>query len=251
MIKGLTENFQDDERYEYIKSKTVLDDGWQTDYTMYYDWEDDKYIFIFGDNDLYDPTNEPSDHECDTEEEANEWFDNYTGFDDEEDFDECYLSETNNNTEEQELAEFLDWLKQEKIPVTDVNKKFKMIHIQNPDDLDMASWYLHDRDYFKKLADFGWMVSAPSLASKKVAKALKMESKKLKEGLRYYVTDDDYIPLHEQPNEGYTELQAIERAQREAERSAKLFNLKVSETAKWYHIMDSNNKIRHDLDTAI
>ena len=94
-----------------------------------------------------------------------------------EDFDECYLSETNNNTEEQELAEFLDWLKQEKIPVTDVNKKFKMIHIQNPDDLDMASWYLHDRDYFKKLADFGWMIGAPSPAGKKVAKALKMESK--------------------------------------------------------------------------
>lgn len=176
MIKRLTESFQDDERYEYIKSKTVLDDGWQTDYTMYYDWEDDKYIFIFGDNDVYDPTNESPDWECDTEEEANEWFDNYTGFDDEEDFDECYLSETNNNTEEQELAEFLDWLKQEKIRVTDVNKKFKMIHIQNPDDLDMASWYLHDRDYFKKLADFGWTVGAPSPAGKKVAKALKMES---------------------------------------------------------------------------
>ena len=178
MIKRLTESFQDDERYEYIKSKTVLDDGWQTDYTMYYDWEDDKYIFIFGDNDLYDPTNESPDWECDTEEEANEWFDNYTGFDDEEDFDECYLSETNNNTEEQELAEFLDWLKQEKIRVTDVNKKFKMIHIQNPDDLDMASWYLHDRDYFKKLSDFGWMVSAPSPVGRKVAKALKMQSKK-------------------------------------------------------------------------
>lgn len=182
MIKRLTESFQDDERYEYIKSKTVLDsDGFRTDYTMYYDWEDSEYIFIFGDNDLYDPTNESPDWECDTEEEANEWFDNYTGFDDEEDFDECYLSETNNNTEEQELAEFLDWLKQEKIRVTDVNKKFKMIHIQNPDDLEMASWYLHDRDYFKKLSDFGWMVSAPSPVGRKVAKALKMESMELNE----------------------------------------------------------------------
>jgi hypothetical protein len=186
MIKRLTESFNDDERYEYIKSKTVLDDGWQTDYTMYYDWEDDKYIFIFGDNDLYDPTNESPDWECDTEAEANEWFDNYTGFDDEEDFDECVYTE-----------------------------------------------------------------SVKDDVSNKVAKALKMESNKLKEGLRYFVTDDDYIPLREQPNEGYTELQAVERAQREAERSAKLFNLKVSETAKWYHIMDSNHKIRHDLDTAI
>lgn len=89
------------------------------------------------------------------------------------DLEESY----NNNTEEQELAEFLDWLKQEKIPVVDVNKKFKMIHLQNPKDLDIASWYLHDRDYFKKLSDFGWMVGAPSSAGKKVANALKMESK--------------------------------------------------------------------------
>ena len=88
--KSLSEEIIDD-RYEYIKSKTVLDsDGWQTEYTMYYDWEDGQYIFIFGDSDLYDPTNESPDWECDTEEEANEWFDSYTGFDDEEDFDECY-----------------------------------------------------------------------------------------------------------------------------------------------------------------
>ena len=39
----------EDERYEYIKSKTVLDsDGWRTDYTMYYDYDTDRFIFIFG-----------------------------------------------------------------------------------------------------------------------------------------------------------------------------------------------------------
>ena len=91
-------------------------------------------------------------------------------------YSEHYLSEVNNNTEEQELAEFLDWLKQEKIPVKKVNRKFKNIIIQNPDDLDMASWYLQDRDYFKKLHDFGWIVAAPSSAGTIVAKALKMES---------------------------------------------------------------------------
>jgi hypothetical protein len=169
----------EDERYEYITSKTVLDsDGMRTDYTMYYDWEDDKYIFIFGDNDVYDPTNEPSDHECDTEEEANEWFDTYTGFDDEEDFDECYLSETNNNTEEQELAEFLDFLKEDGIIVSNINRKFKQINITNEKDLDTASFYLHDRDYFKKLSDFGWIVALPNKSlGKQLAKTLKMESK--------------------------------------------------------------------------
>lgn len=73
----------EDERYEYIKSKDVSDNGWITEYTMYYDWEDDKYVFILGDSDLYDPTNESPDWECDTEAEANDWFDNYTGFEDE------------------------------------------------------------------------------------------------------------------------------------------------------------------------
>ena len=74
----------EDERYEFVKSKSVLDsDGFQTEYTMYYDWEDDKYIFIFGDSDLYDPTNTYADYECDSEREANEWFADYEGFIDE------------------------------------------------------------------------------------------------------------------------------------------------------------------------
>lgn len=58
------------------------------------------------------------------------------------------------------------------------------------------------------------------------------ESCNMNEALRYYVTDDDYIPLKSQPNNGYTELQAVERAQREAERSAKLFNLPITDTVK-------------------
>ena len=242
----------EDERYEYIKSKTVLDaDGWQTEYTMYYDWEDDKYIFIFGDSDIYDPTNESPDWECDTEAEANEWFDNYTGFDDEEDFDECYLSETNNNTEEQELAEFLDWLKQEKIPVTDVNKKFKMIHIQNPDDLDMASWYLHDRDYFKKLADFGWMIGAPSPAGKKVAKALKMESKhkRINEHTyrvwyRPYLLDGD--------EEDYTDVTASneDEARRKAGTSGWVVDVELLESKQLNEdeTMDIENALQNFID---
>ena len=68
---------------------------------------------------------------------------------------------------------------------------------------------------------------------------------------RYWVTDDDYIPLPEQPNDGYTENQAILRAQREAEQLAKLFKEPISKTAKMFHIMDYNGNIRHDLDSAI
>ena len=74
-----------------------------------------------------------------------------------------------------------------------------------------------------------------------------VESKKL----RYYVTNHDLIPLHEQPPEGYTKLQAIERAQREAKEAAYLFDMDVIETKKWFHIMDSNNHYCKELDDAI
>lgn len=70
-------------------------------------------------------------------------------------------------------------------------------------------------------------------------------------GRRFYVTDSDYIPLKAQPEEGYTKIKAIERAQREVAEAAKLFKLPESETAKWYHIMDDKGNIRDDLDTAI
>lgn len=79
------------DRYEYIRSKSVMDsDGFYTDYTMYYDPEEDVYLFIFGDNDLYDPTNTEPDMEADSEEAANEWFDSYNGFEeDDEDIESC------------------------------------------------------------------------------------------------------------------------------------------------------------------
>ena len=154
----------DFEEYTYIKSKELYDsDGWRTEYTMYYDEVNDRYVFVLGDSDLYDPNDgyEEFDWKCDTEREANEWFDSYNGFED--DLDESICNEA----------------------------------------------------------------------------------------LRYYVTDDDYIPLSNQPNEGYTQLQAIQRAQREAEQDSKLFKISMSDAVKGYHIMDSNNNILHDLDNAI
>lgn len=72
---------------------------------------------------------------------------------------------------------------------------------------------------------------------------------------RYWVTDDDYIPLPNQPEEGYTKLGAIERAQREAERVSKYSRrtdrVSVSDAAEWFHIMDSDGNIVHELDSAI
>ena len=74
-------------QYEYETSKQVMDsDGFYTDYTMYYDHNNNRYVFVFGDNELYLPEYEDFDYICDTEKEAYEWFDNYKGFED--DYDE-------------------------------------------------------------------------------------------------------------------------------------------------------------------
>ena len=86
---SLTESFDyidedDSSEWELVKRKSVKDsDGFMTDYCWYTNGE--KHIFMFGDSDLYAPNEAYADWECDTEEEASEWFDSYTGFEDEDD----------------------------------------------------------------------------------------------------------------------------------------------------------------------
>ena len=77
--------------WEEIDSKSVSDaDGFLTDYTMYRNAIDGTYIFIFGDKDAYTPENSDPDWECDSENEAYEWFDDYTGIDDMEEGTAAY-----------------------------------------------------------------------------------------------------------------------------------------------------------------
>lgn len=79
----LKETF-DTDKYIKIDSKRVLDsDGFYTDYTMYYNPDDDNYFFIFGDEDIYGPDPYNADWTCGTDDEAIEWYDNYNGFEDE------------------------------------------------------------------------------------------------------------------------------------------------------------------------
>ena len=78
----------EDTPYYKVASKSVMDsDGFWTDYTMYYDEDEDMYFFIFGDNDLYGPDPAYADWTCDSNDEAVEWYNNYTGFED-DDIDE-------------------------------------------------------------------------------------------------------------------------------------------------------------------
>lgn len=72
--------------YTEIASKSVTDsDGFITDYTMYMNINTGEYVFVFGDKDVYSPEDGYFDWECDTKEEAEEWFNSYNGFDDVDD----------------------------------------------------------------------------------------------------------------------------------------------------------------------
>lgn len=74
----------DSERFTLVKSKSVLDsDGFYTDYTWYKDNFTGNHVMVFGDNEIYLPEDEWFDAEFETEEEAQEWFDSYNGFEDE------------------------------------------------------------------------------------------------------------------------------------------------------------------------
>jgi hypothetical protein len=75
--------------------------------------------------------------------------------------------------------------------------------------------------------------------------------KSSKSNLRYYVTDHNLIPLTAQPAEGYTKLEAIERAQREVDECVRLFGGKPSDHTGAFHIVDSNFHYCEELDSAI
>ena len=85
-----------DDRYDYIDSKEVMDsDGFYTEYTMYYDTLENRYVFVFGDSDIYKPEDEDFDWECETRDEAEAWFNAYNGFED--DLDESLKDIKDNN----------------------------------------------------------------------------------------------------------------------------------------------------------
>lgn len=72
-----------------VDQKRVRDsDGFMTDYTMYRNEDKSRYIFMFGDADIYEPDPTYADWEVDSEAEAHEWFESYTGFDDEDEEDD-------------------------------------------------------------------------------------------------------------------------------------------------------------------
>lgn len=90
----------DKDRYEKISHKMVYDsDGFTTDYTLYYDKEEDNYFTIFGDDEIYGPDDY---HDADFEgnkEAAMEWMETYGEEDDDIDFEDIGFNESLNEEE--------------------------------------------------------------------------------------------------------------------------------------------------------
>lgn len=84
----------EDPKWICLDIKHVRDsDGMLTDYALYTTEDEDKYICMFGDVDAYPPDEMYADAEFDSEEEALEWFEDYTGpgdEDEDEDYDTYY-----------------------------------------------------------------------------------------------------------------------------------------------------------------
>lgn len=82
--------YGDDDRpnnWELLDRKDVLDsNGFWTEYSLYHNTATDQYVTVFGDSDLYRPEDGYYDAEFDSEAEAYEWFADYTGLDDDEDW---------------------------------------------------------------------------------------------------------------------------------------------------------------------
>ena len=93
----------EDPKWICLDIKHVRDsDGMLTDYALYTTKDEDKYICMFGDADVYAPDEMYADAEFDTEDEALEWFENYTGPGDEDDEDDIYSSEEADNNEDED-----------------------------------------------------------------------------------------------------------------------------------------------------
>lgn len=84
-MKKIFATYDESDVWELVDKKSVMDsDGFYTDYCLYYNVLEDTYATVFGDSDMYRPEDGWFDAEFDNEAEALEWFENYTGFDDDD-----------------------------------------------------------------------------------------------------------------------------------------------------------------------
>ena len=87
-LYGDTEDFESEEdKFVLVARKSVYDsDGFTTDYSWYKNVSTGMNVFVFGDSDLYRPEDGEYDWEEEDDEVAEEWFDNYEGFTEDDHF---------------------------------------------------------------------------------------------------------------------------------------------------------------------
>lgn len=114
--------------YKLIATKSVLDlDGFTTDYTWYKCPVTGDNFFILGDTDFYPPDPAYADYETSDDDVAQEWFDNYEGYveDEEDSLDEDVATTTSGDVIDGEMnvdgTEFVDE-NGEKHPVNDAGE---------------------------------------------------------------------------------------------------------------------------------
>lgn len=84
-IRNNLNESEDDERFVEVDHKSVTDyDGFTTEYTWYKDKVNNTNVFVFGDRDVYKPTDGDYDWQEENDEAAKEWFDSYEGFNESE-----------------------------------------------------------------------------------------------------------------------------------------------------------------------
>lgn len=128
-----------------IDSKSVMDsDGFYTDYTLY-EMPNGKYKAVFGDKEVYG-ADADADMEFDTKKEAQDWFRNYKGFDDEEDklealnkqADEYATSglKTQKSINAEPKIDFKQWMKDNNVDYDDYTDYVERRSKINPDNYD-------------------------------------------------------------------------------------------------------------------
>lgn len=220
-----TEN--DETEYAYsngwkkVDSKEVKDsDGFMTEYTWYTNDAEDTHIFIFGDSDIYGPDDSYADAEFDSYDLAKEWFDNYYGFDyDEEDPDWVEFAEDRPADDLEE--EIKPNIESEELKALAQKHNIKILDAMSNGDLRMEGAGADLMKFYQEAEKLGlWQVD-PSLyeCNNKVTETLTMhnfdEFNAIADEVGLITAEDLERFRKEEMQPGESELDAIKRYKQE------------------------------------
>lgn len=138
---GLIDDEENDiqDSWAELESKSVADsDGFYTDYTLY--TNGDRFICMFGDNDLYEPDEDYADFETESEDEAWEWFNSFEGItDDDEDEDSDWMNDIMSSTSTGSDADYI---------VRNMHQSFPEVEFIDERDMgdDVALYFRYTKD---------------------------------------------------------------------------------------------------------